>query len=81
MTVKAPAEGILKFNVDVVVCGSVGDVGIGGIPRDHTGKHLIRFSMFIGTSDPTNAELLAILKAGTLFANSIWHGSSLLIKY
>ncbi|KAL4346365.1 hypothetical protein GQ457_17G012800 [Hibiscus cannabinus] len=59
----APKVGCFKFNVDGAVKGSFGEAGVGGILRDHNGTVLIRFSESIGFSDPTGAELVAILKA------------------
>ncbi|KAE8660979.1 hypothetical protein F3Y22_tig00116944pilonHSYRG00230 [Hibiscus syriacus] len=68
----APLQGKLKFNVDAAVKGCYGDAGIGGVLRDCTESCLIRFSNSIGLSDPTGAELTAILEACKLFHSSRW---------
>ncbi|KAK8511631.1 hypothetical protein V6N12_038232 [Hibiscus sabdariffa] len=57
----APEAGWLKYNVDAAVTRGVREAGIGDILRDHSGKTLLRFSKAIGISEPTRAELTAIL--------------------
>ncbi|GMI95232.1 hypothetical protein HRI_003192500 [Hibiscus trionum] len=63
---KAPRLGELKFNVDASTSGSFGKAGVGGIPRNYQGVSLALFSKPIGVSDPTGAEISAILEACNL---------------
>ncbi|KAL4310177.1 hypothetical protein GQ457_01G054770 [Hibiscus cannabinus] len=75
----APPVGSVKFNVDASVLGSYGEAAIGGILRDHVGSYLVKFSKSIGLSDPTGAELEAILEACQIFHGSKWFSSHALI--
>ncbi|KAL4366278.1 hypothetical protein GQ457_05G030610 [Hibiscus cannabinus] len=75
----APPIGCLKFNVDAAVCGSFGAAGIGGILRNSGGLPLFKFAESVVYSDPTGAELKAILKACQLFLYSEWRSEGSLI--
>ncbi|KAK2635471.1 hypothetical protein Ddye_030263 [Dipteronia dyeriana] len=55
--------GAFKFNVDVSARGNPGQADIGGVLRDSYGNVLCLFSLSIGITDSTSAELLAIEKA------------------
>ncbi|KAL4333211.1 hypothetical protein GQ457_07G031190 [Hibiscus cannabinus] len=68
----APLPGELKFNVDASTRESFGEAGIGGVLRDNRGSILVKFSKFIGLSEPTGAELEAILEACRIVSNENW---------
>ncbi|KAK9026587.1 hypothetical protein V6N11_039422 [Hibiscus sabdariffa] len=76
---KPPNRGELKFNVDAVVRGDFGIVGIGGILRDHGGVQIMSFLKSIGLHDPISVEIIAILKAFRVFLESTWCRSHHLI--
>ncbi|GMJ04568.1 hypothetical protein like AT3G24255 [Hibiscus trionum] len=63
----APDCDSVKFNVDASVNGSYGNGGIGGVLRNHLGLQMVRFVKFIGRTNPTEAELLAILEACCIY--------------
>ncbi|KAK8480394.1 hypothetical protein V6N11_072856 [Hibiscus sabdariffa] len=69
----------LIFNVDGVVCGGFGHVGIGGLLRNHLNITLISFSKFAGFFYASSAELLDIKEACSLFSSSPWGKSFSLI--
>ncbi|KAK8996583.1 hypothetical protein V6N11_081850 [Hibiscus sabdariffa] len=68
----APGKGVLKFNTDDVVEGSVGKAGIGGVLRDYSSKTLIYFSKSAGVVDVMSAEILALVEVMKLFGESKW---------
>ncbi|EOY00472.1 Uncharacterized protein TCM_010352 [Theobroma cacao] len=65
-------KGMVKFNVDGVSRGNLGQGGITGILRDEEGKALIQFSFSIGITDANTTEILAIKKALQIVAASRW---------
>ncbi|XVF53960.1 hypothetical protein PTKIN_Ptkin05aG0142400 [Pterospermum kingtungense] len=67
-----PEVGEVKFNVDRVVAGKPGPVGIGGVLRDHIRLVLIKFSKSIGMAELNLAEILAICEAFKIFLSSHW---------
>ncbi|XP_057428588.1 uncharacterized protein LOC130722016 [Lotus japonicus] len=59
----APAESILKFNVDGSTLDSPGQSGIGGVLRNHDGVAVGYFALKVGEMWAYEAEVLAIYQA------------------
>ncbi|KAI9156673.1 hypothetical protein LWI28_010398 [Acer negundo] len=64
-----PSFDSLIFNVDDSTRGSPGQVGIGGVLRDHRGKVLCLFSAQVGLQDAVSTEIMALAKACDLCMN------------
>ncbi|XVF83648.1 hypothetical protein PTKIN_Ptkin16aG0506800 [Pterospermum kingtungense] len=64
-----PSQGCMKFNVNgSAKAQPAGAAGIGGVLRDHNANVKLLFSESVGIVDSNLAELLAVLKALTLFS-------------
>ncbi|EOY20372.1 Uncharacterized protein TCM_046248 [Theobroma cacao] len=66
-------EGWLKFNMDGASRGNPGEIGIGGILKDHRGTTLILISKFM-------VELMVVKEAIIALCASVWSNSSLEIE-
>ncbi|XVF84598.1 hypothetical protein PTKIN_Ptkin17bG0050200 [Pterospermum kingtungense] len=67
-----PPLGYFKFNFDGATFGQPGQVGVGGVLRDHDESIKMCFSNSIGVADSNLAELMAIREALLLFVQSRW---------
>lgn len=63
-----PLHGVLKFNVDGAAKGKLKLSDISGVLCNHNGKVFLVFSNCLGTKDPNEAGVMAILEAFQIFS-------------